>query len=107
MVKIIRWVAWLAVGLMAAAIAVAATRASFGAEGSTLVGLAWGRVTLIDLYTGILLVSVWVWWREANPVRALVWIIVFVVTGNLGVGLYVALAAGRAQTVGEMLTGER
>ncbi len=107
MVKIVRWVAWLAVGLMTLAIALASVNGDFGAEGSALLDLAWGRVTLIDLYTGILLVSIWVWWREARPGRAALWIGVFVVTGNLGVALYVALAAGRAGSVIELLAGTR
>ncbi len=105
--KMIRWVARSAVVLMAIAIAVAAVRGDFGAEGSVLLDLAWGRVTLVDLYVGILLVSVWVWWREASAPRALAWIGLFIVTGNLGVAWYVAQTARRAGSVMELLGGTR
>jgi hypothetical protein len=77
---------------------------SFGDEGSTILDLAWGRVTLIDLYVGLALFGGWVLWRERSR-RAVPWLISFVFLGNLATALYAFVAAVRSDTPAEFLTG--
>lgn len=56
----------------------------------------WFRVTVVDVYAGLLLVAAWAWHRERSPVLAALWTIVFAATGNLGAGIYVITAAARS-----------
>ena len=77
----------------------------FGDEGTTILDLAWGRVTLIDLYVGLGLFAAWVLLRD-GPRRAIPWLVGFVVLGNLATAIYAFAAARRAGSVEEFLVGE-
>lgn len=93
--------------VMFGAIMVAAATGDFGEEGAWLLDHAWGRMTLIDLYVGIVLFSGWVVLREQNLWVAILWVPVFVVLGNAGTALYVAIAAFRTDDVRTFLLGVR
>ena len=90
---------------MAATIAYGFASGDFGDEGSTILELAWGRVTLIDLYVGLGLFAAWVLLRD-GPRRAVPWLVGFVVLGNLATALYAFAAARRATSVEEFLLGK-
>ena len=81
------------------------TGAPLGADGAAIAALVWGRVTFVDL--GLALVAGWAWiaWRERSVPRALAWLVATTVTGSFAILLYVALAARRATSVAEVLTG--
>jgi hypothetical protein len=67
----------------------------FGGEGRQLLGMPWGIVSLVDLYVGFLLFSVWILFREGSSLRSWIWIGLVMVLGSLTICLYV-LAALRA-----------
>jgi hypothetical protein len=92
---------------MLATILAAFSVASFADDGATLVALAWGRVTLIDLYLALLLGWVWIAWRERSATRAALWALATVVTGSLALFLYLLVASLRARTMQELLVGPR
>jgi len=50
-------------------------------------------VTLLDLYAGCALVAAWVWVRHRSIPTVVGWSLVFLVTGNIGTGAYVVIAA--------------
>lgn len=102
-----RLIGWIATGVMTVTLILAFVAGGFGSEGATIIGLTWGKVTLIDLYTGVFLAAAWVWWREERPVSALLWIGTFVFLGNLGVALYVANVARIATNPSEFFIGDR
>jgi hypothetical protein len=64
----------------------------FAAEGSLLLSLAWGKVTLIDVYMGFLLFSGWIIYREKSVIRSIIWVALMMVFGNLTACLYTLLA---------------
>jgi len=64
----------------------------FTAEGSILLSLAWGKVSLIDVYVGLLVFSGWIVYREKSVMRSIIWVILMLVLGNLTSCLYVLLA---------------
>lgn len=66
-------------------------RGDFFKEGSVLVSLAWGKVSLIDVYIGFFLFSGWVIYREEKPTLAVLWIISIMVFGNFITSLYVTI----------------
>lgn len=54
--------------------------------------LAWGKVSMVDLYVGLLIFSSWIIYREQSWGRSLIWIVLLLVLGNLISCLYVLLA---------------
>lgn len=75
----------------------------FGSEGAQLLELAWGRVTVVDLYLMLAVFAVWIWRREPNRMVAFGWTVALCVLGSLAAGAYLLLAtdgrtASRAQT---------
>ncbi len=89
-----RNVGWAGVIVMIAALVYGFTAGEFGAEGSAILDLAWGRVTLVDLYTGLALIGAWIVWRERSVVRALPWLVAMVFLGSLAAAAYVVVAGG-------------
>ena len=83
-------------GVMLSLIARALVAGSFWQEGSALMSLAWGRVTLADLYVGFALFSGWVFAREASPLRALAVVALVVTLGNAFTAIYVLVALLRS-----------
>lgn len=93
--------------VMFAAIGVSAVTGEFGDEGSQILDLAWGRMTLIDLYVGVALLWGWVLLRERRVWVALAWLPVFIVLGHAGTALYAAIASFRSEDVRGFLLGAR
>ena len=54
-----------------------------------LISNPWGIVSLVDLYTGFTVFSLWICFREANRCIAAAWVVVMMTTGWLGGSLYV------------------
>ena len=64
----------------------------FAAEGSTLLSMAWGQVSMVDLYVGFILFSGWIIYREKSLVRSIVWVFFMMTMGNLTASLYALIA---------------
>ena len=93
--------------VMFAAIGISALSGGFSDEGSQILDLAWGRMTLIDLYVGVALMWGWVLLREERLWVALAWLPVFIVLGHGGTALYAAIASFRTDDVRTFLLGAR
>ena len=105
-VRILRVAAPLgALPLVAAIVAAFAEGASLGAEGARIATFAWGVVTFVDLGLALVLGWAWIAWREASPVRALLWLVLTTVTGSIALLGYLAGAAWRASDLAEVLVG--
>ena len=78
--------------VMLALIARAFAMGNFWQEGGVLVALAWGKVTLADLYVGFALFSGWVIFREASALRALGFVALVMTLGNAFAAVYVLVA---------------
>jgi hypothetical protein len=94
------------VAVMAVALVYGFGRGGFAAEGAAILDLTWGRVTLIDLYTGIGLATAWVWWRDRSWRSAVPWTVAFLLLGNLAVAGYVLTRARRANSPAEFFLGD-
>ncbi|UCF61031.1 MAG: DUF1475 family protein [Anaerolineaceae bacterium] len=64
----------------------------FSAEGSVILSLAWGKVSLIDVYIGFLIFSGWIIYRERSIGRSLIWVIFMMIFGNMTACLYILFA---------------
>ena len=94
--KLAKIIAALGVLAMTGIIGYALMTADFNGEGSILLGLAWGRVSLVDLYVGFALFSAWIIFRERSPWAALVWVILMMTLGFFTGALYVFINLQRA-----------
>ena len=65
----------------------------FRGEGGLLLGLPWGRATLVDVYVGLVLFCGWVLRRESSGRVAAFWVAAILATGNLATCCYVLRAA--------------
>mgnify|MGYP000207690479 CR=1 FL=1 len=68
------------------------TVGNFGEEGSVLLSMPWGIVSIVDLYVGFTLFSGWIIYRERSVVRSVVWVILMMVLGNFTAALYALIA---------------
>jgi len=83
--------------IMAGAILYGFVSADFFAEGGLIASLAWGRVTLIDIYLSFFLFSGWVIYREASLPKAVLMVALIMVLGSLAMGLYGFIALLQSQ----------
>ncbi len=103
----LRVVSWLVIAAMVVSIGFAASSGNFGDEGSQIWGLAWGKVTLIDLYAGLVIFAAWVAYREARRGVVAIWWLALATLGNLAAGVYLVLALRRADDIEGLLRGSR
>jgi hypothetical protein len=68
------------------------TRGDFSAEGSKLLAMPWGIVSLVDLYTGFTLFSGWIIYREKSLPVAILWTVAMMTLGFFAGSLYTFLA---------------
>ena len=102
----IRILSWLVIAAMVLSIAYAFTAGSFTEQASSIGGLAWGKVTLIDLYAGFAIFGAWIAVREPSRLRVAFWWAALAVLGNLTAGAYLVLALRRANNIDELLRGD-
>jgi len=68
----------------------------FSGEGSQLLGMPWGIVSLVDLYVGFSLFSGWIIYRESSLPATIIWVVLMMVLGFFTASIYTYLAAHRA-----------
>jgi hypothetical protein len=68
------------------------TVGNFSAEGSRLLDMPWGIVSLVDLYVGFALFSCWIVFREKALLPSIVWVAMMMVLGFWAGALYTFLA---------------
>jgi len=91
--KIITWIGLLAMtyGLLNGFI-----NGDFLNDGKELLANPWGVMSMIDLYVGFILFSMWIVYREKNWIKAIVWIVLMMVLGFFTGCLYVLIALYRS-----------
>lgn len=68
------------------------TVGNFSEDGAAILQNPWGIVSLVDLYTGFTLFSIWIAYRERSLPRALPWILAMMVLGFFAGSAYLLLA---------------
>jgi hypothetical protein len=94
--KLAKIIALLGLLAMTAALIYGFTAGDFLAEGSRLLDMPWGIVSLVDLYVGFTLFSGWIIYREKALLPALIWVILMMVLGFWTGALYTFLALQRS-----------
>jgi hypothetical protein len=90
--RIAKAVALLGVVAMGIVLIYAFTTGDFNREGSELLSMPWGIVSLVDLYVGFILFSGWIVYREKSLVRSAIWIALMMVLGFFTASLYAFIA---------------
>lgn len=86
--KLAKLIAFLGVLAMTAALIYGFTVGDFFGEGAQLASMPWGIVSLVDLYTGFILFSAWIIYREKSLPVAILWTITMMVLGFFAGSLY-------------------
>jgi hypothetical protein len=68
------------------------TVGNFSAEGSKLLTMPWGIVSLVDLYVGFTLFSCWIVYREKAILPSIIWVVLMMVLGFFTGALYTFIA---------------
>ncbi len=68
------------------------TIGNFSEEGSKLLAMPWGIVSLVDLYVGFTLFSCWIVFREKKWLPSVVWVILMMTLGFWAGALYTFIA---------------
>jgi hypothetical protein len=68
------------------------TTGDFFAEGRRLMSMPWGIVSLVDLYTGFILFSAWIIYRERSLPVAILWTVALMTLGFFAGSLYAFIA---------------
>lgn len=102
--RVTRVVAPIAAVVMAGAVGYGLVTAPDGAV-AELLGNAWARVTILDLYLALLAMWVWIVWRERSPGAGVVWGLLLVVAGSVTLWAYITWRASTARDMQELLLG--
>lgn len=90
--NIAKFISGLGVLAMTAVLIYGFTAGDFGKDGAALLQNPWGIVSMVDLYTGFILFSAWIVYREKSILRAIVWVVLMMVLGFFTGSLYAFLA---------------
>lgn len=90
--KIAKVISLLGVLAMTAVLIYGFTIGNFSGEGSQLLSMPWGIVSLVDLYVGFTLFSMWIIYREKSLPAAIAWTIAMMVLGFFAGSLYTFIA---------------
>jgi hypothetical protein len=90
--KIAKIISFLGVLAMTAVLIYGFTVGNFSNEGSRLLSMPWGIVSLVDLYTGFTLFSLWIIYREKSLPVAILWMVGMMVLGFFTGSLYTFIA---------------
>ena len=95
--KAAKIVAWIALLAMTAVLIYGFTVGDFAGEGGRLMRMPWGIVSLVDLYAGFALFSVWIAYREQSLPAKIIWVVLMMILGFWTGALYTLVALYQAK----------
>jgi hypothetical protein len=95
--KVAKIIAWFGLFAMTAVLINGFVNGDFAKDGGELLANPWGVVSLIDLYVGFALFSIWIAFREKNLFSAIIWIVLMMVLGFFTGSLYMLIALYRSK----------
>jgi hypothetical protein len=73
------------------------TGGDFSGEGTRLLAMPWGIVSLVDLYVGFTLFSCWIVFREKSVLQSIIWVVLMMTLGFWAGALYTFIALQTSQ----------
>ncbi len=86
--KTVKIVALIGAVAMSIALINGFVRGDFFEDGGTLMRNPWGVVSLVDLYVGFVLFSLWIIYRESSWIARVIWVTLMMVFGFLTASIY-------------------
>jgi hypothetical protein len=77
---------------MSGVLAYGFTVGNFVEDGREILANPWGIVSLVDLYVGFALFSIWIVYREKSLSRSIIWVVLMMVLGFFTGALYTLIA---------------
>jgi hypothetical protein len=65
---------------------------NFSSEGTRLLSMPWGIVSMVDLYVGFTLFSCWIVYREKAVLPSILWVVLMMTLGFFTGALYTFIA---------------
>lgn len=90
--KLAKIIALIGVFAMTGILVYAFSSGNFSEEGSRLLSMPWGIVSLVDLYVGFILFSCWIVYREKAAMPSIIWVALMLVLGFFTGALYTFVA---------------
>ena len=104
--KKVKVVAFLGAVIMAGMIVFSLVTGDFFGEGSILLSMVWGQMSMVDLYVGFFLFYLWILRREKDLLTKIIWFLLLMTTGSLAIALYILKAANESKTELEFFLGK-
>lgn len=91
--RAVKIIGWLGVIAMTVAIGNGFLNGNFTDDGGELLRNPWGIVSLVDLYVGFIIFSIWIALREKSVGAKIVWIVLMMILGFFTGSVYLLKAA--------------
>lgn len=95
--KAAKLIAWLCLLAMTIGLINAFMNGDFFTDGGALLDNPWGVMSLIDLYVGFALFSIWIVYREKSNWKMILWVVNMMIFGFLTGSIYVLKALYEAK----------
>ncbi len=95
--KIAKILTWIGLVAMTCGLANGFINGDFVNDGKALLENPWGIMSMIDLYVGFMLFSMWIFYREKHLIKSLIWTIMMMVLGFFTACIYVLVALYQSQ----------
>ena len=105
--KAIRIISGLGALAMTVVLVYGFTAGDFSEDGALILANPWGIVSLVDLYVGFTLFSIWIVFREQHVIKAVVLVVLMMVFGFLTGALYLFVASMTSKDTLELLAGSK
>jgi hypothetical protein len=90
--KVAKIISFLGVIAMTAVLIYGFTAGNFMEDGAILLSNPWGVVSLVDLYVGFILFSIWIVYRENSVIHSVIWVFFMMILGFFTGALYTFIA---------------
>lgn len=90
--KVAKIITWIGLCAMTVGLVNGFLNGDFVMDGKELLSNPWGVMSMIDLYVGFVLFSIWIVYREMNMARSIVWIILMMILGFFAGCVYLLMA---------------
>ena len=94
--KVAKIISGLGILAMSAVLIYGFTVGDFGIDGGEILRNPWGIVSLVDLYTGFILFSAWIVYREKSFLPSFIWVALMMVLGFFTASLYVFITLNKS-----------
>lgn len=92
MMRLAKGIGWIGLIAMTFGLANAFLNGDFLIDGGALMENPWGVMSMIDLYVGFALFSMWIVYREKKIWKAIIWVVLMMVLGFFTGCIYVLKA---------------